>query len=87
MVISSFQNRDPLLGEPWYFKSLKDRKTGDKLLRKVGNVNFKHHYMSKQQSYLYFLFFILCEGDKISVKSTFHPINFLSSVNFYRVKS
>lgn len=87
MVISYFQNRDPLLGEPWYFKSLKDRKTGDKLLRKVGQVNFKHHYMSKQQSYLYFLFFILCEGDKISVISTFHPINSFSSVNFYRVKS
>lgn len=33
-----FQNRDPLLGEPWYFKSLKDRKTGDRLLRKVGKV-------------------------------------------------
>lgn len=60
MVISSFQNRDPLLGEPWYFKSLKDRKTGDKLLRKVGKVNFKHHYTSKQQSYLYFysLFYV-----------------------------
>eukprot|EP00105_Crassostrea_gigas_P031668 XP_011454430.1 PREDICTED: basic proline-rich protein isoform X3 [Crassostrea gigas] len=33
----AISNRDPLLGEPWYFKSLKDRKTGDKLLRKVGN--------------------------------------------------
>ncbi|XP_048746031.2 B-cell linker protein-like isoform X5 [Ostrea edulis] len=32
----AISNRDPLLGEPWYFKSLKDRKTGDKLLRKVG---------------------------------------------------
>nr|XP_022342684.1 extensin-like isoform X7 [Crassostrea virginica] len=32
----AFSNRDPLLGEPWYFKSLKDRKTGDRLLRKVG---------------------------------------------------
>lgn len=84
MVISSFQNRDPLLGEPWYFKSLKDRKTGDKLLRKVGNVNFKHHYTSKQQSYLS-LFYV--RGDKISVISTFHPINFLSSVNVYGVKS
>ncbi|XP_065925512.1 uncharacterized protein [Magallana gigas] len=29
-------NRDPLRGEPWYFKTLKDRKTGALLLRKVG---------------------------------------------------
>lgn len=57
MVISSFQNRDPLLGEPWYFKSLKDRKTGDKLLRKVGKVNL--NIITRQSNNLIFIFYSL----------------------------
>lgn len=85
LIISYFQNRDPLRGEPWYFKTLKDRKTGALLLRKVGKVNFQLHQSQNQQSYI-FISFSRRKGRE-ALMLMIHPLySFSSLANFYTVQ-
>ncbi|XP_061177831.1 basic salivary proline-rich protein 2-like isoform X2 [Saccostrea echinata] len=65
----AISNRDPLLGEPWYFKTLKDRKTGDKLLKKVGkDGTFLIRESTKQGNFQPYTMMVLFQNNVYNLK-------------------
>lgn len=65
----AISNRDPLLGEPWYFKSLKDRKTGDRMLKKVGkDGTFLIRESTKQGNFQPYTMMVLFQNNVYNLK-------------------